>query len=168
MATSTKPTPSPEEANKMIAELYSALGLLAPHLPEPIQGSSKYAVMTAKLPEIDAVFCRHLGKVVHIVAIMKNASEHPITLRGQVGAGENSPISWNQDYQADSIEMKVPNLRTFTFRVPQEQMDQTLEFKLCQTDPNKKMQWSEGKNWTIDLKTRGLIVLMDVKDVTFA
>ena len=154
-ATTEAASKSPQEALNL---LYGTLEHVVPHLPEPLQGATQYAVMIARNPKIDDIVCEQVGKVVHIVSKMAHPiGDQKITLRGNLGK-----LAWDKDLEADSTSTNETHTRTFTFSIPTAQMNQELEFKV-----RKGSDWSVGENWKRDMQSFGLIARIEVTNVAF-
>ena len=54
-----------------------------------------------------------------------------------------------------------PQLRTWTFHVPKDQMETSFEFKLVDLANSK---WQTGPNTAVPLSQRGFVTMVDVND----
>ncbi len=159
MATQTQLNPQ-----TIVAQHFRDIQTLLPHLSEPGKGAISYATLISENPTFDQPFCQQAGKVVRIAATLSEKSDHPVTIRGSMG-----PLSWGTDRHADQQTTSNFYERTFTFHVPPEQMNGTIDFKFCvpPTNVTDNMHWSSGHNFSIDLRKYGHIAMVDVKNVSF-
>ena len=143
-------------------QITTQLHQAADQLIEPVRGAMKYAGQVAHDPMMDKTVCEQAGKVVRLLARMEKPVVHPITLRGNLG-----PLSWENDFMDDRRSANENYVRTFTFHIPPEQMEKTLEFKICQKVQQGKTEWSAGPNLVQDLSVLGHHVNIKVENIAF-
>ncbi len=154
-------TLSPQQAT---AKLFQDIEALHPNLQQPHKGAVDYARMVLQNPGLDHTVCHQAGKVVHIIAQLAEKADHRVTIRGSLG-----PLAWDNDHLADSQGEHVDFFsRTFTFSVKPDQMEKVLEFKILSEVPGRTPRWSNGNNFTYDLKQYGHIVKIELSGISFS
>lgn len=148
-----------------VAEYFQGIDNHLPVVSEPLRGALYYASLLSKNPALDKAFCQEAGKVVHVTAQLSEQITGPVTIRGSL-----HPLDWEIDRQADKPISQDFSKRTFTFYMRPEQINETVEFKLCvpPTNATDKLHWSLGNNWSVDLSKYGHIVIVDLTDVSFS
>jgi hypothetical protein len=143
---------------------FDELHKLFPSLPEPQKGAAAYATTVMENPGLDDAVCKAAGKVVHIIARSFEPLGNHITIRGS-----HKPLDWSKDFQPDPHEQEGRvHERTFTFHIPPDHMNDTIQFKLCMYSVARKaILWQSGYNRSIDLKNYGHFVKVDIREVTF-
>jgi len=155
MATAT-PSKAPMDASTAL-QIAAQLKEASSQFPEPVRGTLNYAGDVSHDPGIDRFVCEQAGKVVRVFVRTEKPVDQPLTLRGNLG-----PLTWNTDFADDKRSANETHLRTFTFQVPKEQIDDELQFKVL-----KGSQWSVGENWARNMKSFGHLATIEVKDVAF-
>ncbi len=169
MATLTQVSPQAEAAHHL-----QAIETLFPNLPEPSKSIFKYTSMSINDPQLANKFREVAGVTVHVYVKLANKVNHPVTMRGSIGAPDSHGnsggiLDWATDRATDTQSTPDFFSRTFTFLVPREKMHETMQFKLCTLNPNKNTEllWSKGNNWSYDLSKYGNIAIIEVENVAF-
>jgi hypothetical protein len=164
MAAITRPEISAQQTSaQQTIDGYQKLTLPST-LNEPHASTIAYAAKIAKNPNLDQLFCQQAGKIVHI-AVQFSEKVGQVAIRGSSG-----PLKWTSDRLEDTQTTTDFYNRTFTFLVPQNQINDKIEFKFCLPaieNVRNGVQWSKGDNWMIDLSKYGHIAIVEVSNVSF-
>lgn len=156
------------------AQHLQGIQTLFPDLPEPYKSNFKYASMSTSDPQLTHKFREVAGVTVHMHVKLAKKVDEAVTIRGSIGpvdsrGNSGGILDWATDRPADTQSTSDFFSRTFTFHVPKEKMNETMEFKLCTLNPNKNTEllWSKGNNWSCDLSKYGNIAIIEVENVAF-